>query len=313
MAVLLYSAFASALLVPGGPAAVARGRAAVRMAALPFGAPLATLLEQHRAEVDELASRTASERGADENESWLLRFVLESESVDDAVASVNKVLQWRRGEGKPIVDAAAAAYEAATAGGGWNNEAAIGAAPNAAVICKYLKASQIQTIPDPQRGYLIYVIRASAIEDKALMSEVSQDELSDFFVFAKELNGRVALARSEATGKLIGLVTANDLSGISLTGSGEFRSALSLASKRTAPLYPGIAGPTLLLNLPPLLSALVGLFKPIFPKKVQEKLKFESGPLKKIKDLEELLQEKGGAPNERRLQFLNEIGDVLAA
>ena len=172
MAVLLYSAFASALLVPGGPAAVARGRAAVRMAALPFGAPLATLLEQHRAEVDELASRTASERGADENESWLLRFVLESESVDDAVASVNKVLQWRRGEGKPIVDAAAAAYEAATAGGGWNNEAAIGAAPNAAVICKYLKASQIQTIPDPQRGYLIYVIRASAIEDKALTSRL---------------------------------------------------------------------------------------------------------------------------------------------
>lgn len=170
MAVLLYSAFASALLVPGGPAAVARGRAAVRMAALPFGAPLATLLEQHRAEVDELASRTASERGADENESWLLRFVLESESVDDAVASVNKVLQWRRGEGKPIVDAAAAAYEAATAGGGWNNEAAIGAAPHAAVICKYLKASQIQTIPDPARGYLIYVIRASAIEDKARMS-----------------------------------------------------------------------------------------------------------------------------------------------
>ena len=67
------------------------------------------------------------------------------------------------------------------------------------------------------------------------MSEVSQDELSDFFVFAKELNGRVALARSEATGKLIGLVTANDLSGISLTGSGEFRSGIYTASNKKSP------------------------------------------------------------------------------
>ena len=38
-----------------------------------------------------------------------------------------------------------------------------------------------------------------------------------------------------------------------------------------------------------------------------------SSPRVFYQDLEELLQEKGGAPNERRLQFLNEIGDVLAA
>ncbi len=76
------------------------------------------------------------------------------------------------------------------------------------------------------------------------MSEVSQDELSDFFVFAKELNGRVALARSEATGKLIGLVTANDLSGISLTGSGEFRSGIYTASNKKSPTH------SVLLSLP---------------------------------------------------------------
>ena len=69
------------------------------------------------------------------------------------------------------------------------------------------------------------------------MSEVSQDELSDFFVFAKELNGRVALARSEATGKLIGLVTANDLSGISLTGSGEFRSGIYSLEQKVSDVF----------------------------------------------------------------------------
>ena len=43
------------------------------------------------------------------------------------------------------------------------------------------------------------------------------------------------------------------------------------ASQRTASLYPGIAGPTLLVNLPALLGAIVKLFTPLFPKQARHR------------------------------------------
>lgn len=80
----------------------------------------------------------------------------------------------------------------------------------------------------------------------------------------------------------MGVVTVNDLSGANLFGSSAFRDALSLASKTAAPLYPGLAGPTVLLNLPPILNALIKLFKPLFPPVVAARIKFEQGPLSKV-------------------------------
>jgi len=123
------------------------------------------------------------------------------------------------------------------------------------------------------------------------------------------VNSRVALARTAASGSLVGVVTVNDLSGIDPFAGKDLRAALSQASKvmhaiiaacaylprcaqrlqslysrvvtavsplcetrasqRTASLYPGIAGPTLLVNLPALLGAIVKLFTPLFPKQAR--------------------------------------------
>ena len=44
-----------------------------------------------------------------------------------------------------------------------------------------------------------------------------------------------------------------------------FRSALGTSSKLADTLYPNVCGPTLLLNLPPILNVLVKLFTPLFP------------------------------------------------
>lgn len=69
------------------------------------------------------------------------------------------------------------------------------------------------------------------------------------------------------TDRLIQVLTANDLTGIKLVGgSGDFRRALSASSKQATLIYPtSYTGPTLLVNLPPLLNALVKLFTPLFP------------------------------------------------
>jgi hypothetical protein len=111
---------------------------------------------------------------------------------------------------------------------------------------------------------------------------VSKEQMAEYFAFVKEVHSRVAAMRTDATGKLVGVVTVNDLSGANLFGSSAFRDALSLASKAAAPLYPGLAGPTVLLNLPPILNALVKLFKPLFPPVVAARIKFEQGPLSKV-------------------------------
>ena len=59
------------------------------------------------------------------------------------------------------------------------------------------------------------------------------------------------------------------------------------------------------MNLPKLLNALVALFKPLFPKSVQSKLKFCQGPLSKVKDLGEIARE-----GTERTKFLDQIEAV---
>jgi hypothetical protein len=287
------------------------GRLQARAALAPFGAAVEELCATYAPALRELLERTADARDpAEHDELWALRFMIEHPGdVGAAEAAVRDTLAWQRGVGEPIVAAAKRAVAAATANGGWDNEPVVAAAPHAELIRSFMGAAQVQTIPSSGGEYLIYTIRASAIDDKALMKSVSAEQLCDFFVYAKEVNARVALARTASSGRLIGVVTANDLTGISLFGAADFRAALSLASKRTATLYPALAGPTVLLNLPPLLGALVRLFTPLFPKAVLERLRFESGPLKGVSDLAALLRSRNGP---ERARFLADMEAVLA-
>jgi hypothetical protein len=68
-----------------------------------------------------------------------------------------------------------------------------------------------------------------------------------------------------------------------------------------------MAGQTLILNLPFLLQAFVGLFKPLFPKSVQDRLVFESAPcLARLKELTPLSTDKNTL-----ISFLGEIEKML--
>ena len=63
----------------------------------------------------------------------------------------------------------------------------------------------------------------------------------------------------------------------------------------------------MILNLPFILQAFVGLIKPLFPKSVQERLVFESAPvLAKLKDLIPLTADKNTAE-----AFVREIKKLL--
>ena len=243
-----------------------------RMGLLPLlvasvhGLQLASLLDANRATVNAL--------NPDVSELTRLRFAMAfPDDAAAASAALEEQLAWRAGEGASIVSAAASAVKAATADGGWNNQPVNDAAPHAALVNQYITTNQIVTLSTAE-GDLVFCIRAAALDDASLMSAVTVEQLTDFFLYTKEIHSLVADARTERSGRLCRVLLANDLGGLNLAGDASFRSALSASSMAATRLYPSLAGPTLLLNLPFLLQTLVSLFKPLFPPAVLERLKF---------------------------------------
>ena len=104
-------------------------------------------------------------------------------------------------------------------------------------------------------GDLVYVIRASAIDDSALMREVSVEQLVEFLLYVKEVHQLVLDARAARTGRLNTVIFANDISGTRKPPDPMFSKALTASSKSYEKLYPSLAGPTLILNLPFILQA----------------------------------------------------------
>lgn len=259
------------------------------------------LLNSNRARIDSLAKIAP-----DMPELARLRFSLGFKDQSEAVDALKQTVAWRSGVGKPIVDAAAEAVAKATAGGGWENEPVRAAAPHAAAINPYITPKNILTLSTPE-GDLVYVIRASLIDDKALMSKVSVDQLVDFLLYVKEVHSLCVNARSERTGRLCNVIFANDITGTMKPPDPQFSKALTASSKSYEKLYPALAGPTMILNLPFILQAFVGLFKPLFPKSVQARLKFTGAPyLAKLKELTPLTNDASA-----RKAFLDEVDRLL--
>ena len=91
-------------------------------------------------------------------------------------------------------------------------------------------------------GDLVYVIRASLIDDTKMMRQVSVAQLTEFLLYVKEIHALVADARSARTGRLCTVVFANDISGISQIPDRKFSQALTQSSEQYEKLYPSLAG-----------------------------------------------------------------------
>jgi hypothetical protein len=285
---------------------------------LAFSTPspsVSALLDTHSETISQL--RTLAEEKypeavpSSDDSMFYLRYCLKDGTTDDEKKTMLEYnLQWRLGEGKEIAQAAQKAIEAAMASGSWDNTPVRDMAPHADIVNKYITQSQCLTTT-LRTDDLCYCIRAGQIDDVALMSEVSIEQMTDFFIYCKEVNAIVANMRSVASDKVVYVLTANDLKGVKLVGGdATFRKALSAASTKANDLYPSLAGPTFLLNLPKLLGALVKLFTPLFPEEVRKRLKFARGPLNEVDDLVEISGLGLGDAGARE-KFLNEIDALL--
>ena len=275
--------------------------AAPRAATFMQSTQVASLLTANAALVSELASIAP-----DVSELTRLRFAIQFPDPAEAKAAMKENVAWRAGAGKSIVESAAKAIAEATAAGGWDNEPVRAAAPHAAAINEFISPKNILTLSTAE-GDLVYCIRASLVDDKAMMSKVSVDQVVDFFLYAKEVHSLVANARSKQSGRLCNVIFANDITGTRKPPDPLFGKALTASSKSFEKLYPGLAGPTMILNLPFILQAFVSLFKPLFPKSVQARLKFEKAPvLSKLGELTILTTD-----SSKRALFLAEINGLL--
>ncbi|KAJ1638710.1 hypothetical protein T492DRAFT_941828 [Pavlovales sp. CCMP2436] len=282
--------------------AASLGHQLVRMKAAPTnGANVKAALEANRVRLDAMSSACP-----DVSELTRLRFALAFPIQSEALANLKETVAWRTGAGAAIVASAEAAVAKATAGGGWDNEPVLSAAPHAAVINRYISSKNILTLSTAS-GDLLYVIRASGIDDRAMMDKVSVPQMVEFFLYVKEVHSLVANERSARTGRLCGVVFANDVTGVRSIPDSRFSKALSTSSEQYEKLYPSMAGQTMILNLPFILQAFVGLIKPLFPKTVQDRLMFESAPvLAKLTELTPLTTD----PTSRK-SFLAEVTKLL--
>jgi hypothetical protein len=272
-------------------------------------APVSVLLQENSSKISELKRIASQYSDAPVDSVFYLRYCLSDKSEEEIQSQLRSTLEWRSKDGKLICESASRAVEAAMALGKWDNTPVRDMAPFAATVNKFITPSQCLTTT-VNSGDLCYCIKAGKINDSALMSELSLEQMTEFFLYCKEVNALVANIRSMETDKLVSVLTANDLSGVKLVGGdAAFRKALSAASNKANQLYPNLSGPTFLLNLPTLLSALVKVFTPLFPEEVRKRLKFEQGPLKDVKELVEISP---SGSSESRALFLNQIDNLLA-
>ena len=99
-------------------------------------------------------------------------------------------IEWRTGEGKKICEAARDAVAEATAEGAWTNKPVQEKAPHGSKINAFFAEGRVMNLRNKKGDGLIYAIRAGDIDDKALMSAVSVEELAEFFLYAKAINER---------------------------------------------------------------------------------------------------------------------------
>ena len=275
--------------------------------------PVSTLLAHHAAEIAKLKGvcrATGSSVDLTQlpysNDVFFLRYCL----GEDVEKTFQQSLEWRTSaEGKRICGIAAAAVDHVTSIGTWQNEIVLSSAPHAALITQHITPKNCITTT-ASTGDLVYCIRAGSIDDVALLKAVSIPQMVEFFLYVKEVNAIVSDMRSAATNKLLYTVTCNDLSGVKLIGgSADFRKALSETSTVASTIYPAAyTGPTLLLNLPVLVAALVQLFTPLFPESVKQRLKFQRGPLQNVADLTDIATRSSSAA---RREFVQQLDDIL--
>ena len=231
----------------------------------------------------------------------------------DAESTLRDSLAWRRGVGRIVLEKAqeavneasnatadASASTTARQKGRWRNAPVQKNLPHKFAVGEFLTDEQLTYVLDGQRARLVCCIQGRRIDEDGLMraleAQSSPDDhamtcvdveeavdtlamrrLQHSFLYSKAVNARVCALLSLKTGVMVTVVTVNDLKDVALRSTklaGQFRAALGGAARRGDRLFPTLAGPTVIANLPKAIQLLVGLVANLFPVSVRRFLTF---------------------------------------
>lgn len=276
--------FGTAIVQPGGfdPASVppATSAAPPETAAATVekpggGAGVAALLATHAAALEQMAADLATEplyRPDEHDALWRLRFLLSAKhKVDRASADAAAALRFRAEYALDTIAAEVRPHHApARLWSQW---------PGSLRIAQHMPAWMTQ--PDPDRGPVLY-LRISEYNPEGVFGPKEEPALSDeefvrSQIYAKEW---MFAARDEATrrtGSLAKVTMVLDFGGLEMRHLTHKRArklwqhpALAAADES----YPQAAGTIVIVNLPgPLVFIFNRLARPLFPKKMQEKIR----------------------------------------
>ncbi|KAG1665206.1 hypothetical protein FOA52_002608 [Chlamydomonas sp. UWO 241] len=190
---------------------------------------------------------------------WLLRFLLSSKGdVNEAEVRARACLTWRKDKAELL--------ELALEGK---------VPPYFDAFTKYTCTGSHGQALD---GDYIFIVRAGICNGKALLQELSVEEVIDCLMLRKEQAFLLMDAATRKTGRLCKCIAVNDLNHATVANMHrQFMHAIAQSSKLTELYYPQFLDAAVMVNPPAVMKVVISTMRGLMPKKTQELMRMCPG------------------------------------
>lgn len=226
-----------------------------------MGRPVAELLNEYAESITALKA-LLGEMDPSEDDTILMRFIIQEGSKIEVAAA-------RAREGRELRVKHAAVLEKARIGEHL---------PQEAEIRKFLCYGR-WNYPNAESEYdcpPMIITRSGKSNGQALMQAVTVDELSEYFIWERQRCFDEVSRRCHETGRLVMMISVNDLEGASLITGREpkFFQAVKEASEAGACLFPLLTRKHVMVNSGRVIEALFKIASAFMPQRVLDKVAF---------------------------------------
>mmetsp|Transcript_37117 Transcript_37117/g.68156 ORF Transcript_37117/g.68156 Transcript_37117/m.68156 type:complete len:307 (-) Transcript_37117:54-974(-) len=136
------------------------------------------------------------------------------------------------------------------------------------------KHATLNFMPDTDRG-IIEIVNVDMVDMREIAKDMSKESLGEIYLHDNESRFQVLDCVTRRTGRLTKYIKLFDMSGMKLSKiSHDYIRKDAAASKVTEDFYPQFLGMICVLNCPGWISVLWKMTRPLFPKRVAEKMDF---------------------------------------
>mmetsp|Transcript_1573 Transcript_1573/g.2249 ORF Transcript_1573/g.2249 Transcript_1573/m.2249 type:complete len:303 (-) Transcript_1573:189-1097(-) len=262
---------------------------------------ISDLLEEHTSAIKAVCDQIQDDPLYDKSrydDIWILRFILShKKSIKDASQAAQKTMQFRHD--KKLNELGDIRHTIPNNLNKCEGEHFFHFHRKYFQYCKSNDAI-MHTLPNKDRGNVTY-ITPSKVDLKTIADELSDEDLLNVHLYTNEAIYQILDEVTRRTGRLTKFLKVTDLSGISFDKiSRKYIKKDTAAVKIIEDHYPQLLGAVLLVNPPSWIGKIFKIFRPLLPRRVQQKINVVSP--KDVKPFlrfvsEENLPEKYGGKN----------------